>query len=562
MADHTGAPPDGEPQSLAHSINTAIASSHTKINRLILDRMPHAVPPQTDNPSTYITGLLHIGAVYIAFESLWQNIIGAHTEIAPLPYTYPFSKGSSASSTGLNNGPTSPQVTDRARHILETAYWPNMLRAARVKADIRAMTGWSAHLIDEQIRSAGTTGELGAFLAHIQDSVVGQPHLLLAYAYSLYLALLSGGSYIRTELMYLRADFWLAIPDPVMPGMVPCTREPSSEPEKLRRHSTFECDSGTHGLAGDDPSITLPLSFLDFDTPLGHENPRQRAKDLKAEFKRRFADAEQELTDSERRDIVAESVAIFDHLGSVVGQLDKICGSGAGPTRQGKSSRHSIKADSQPASIGSRLRDSIAIAKGRFLRTMKRPSGGSGSVTATTPSAVRTAATSTGHAAALQPEITVSASSRVSSVSSGGPSEKAQGGETDTNLAHDAILPGEGFPTVHYADDNNELDADENVAQYKVGGYDGTADDDQGSVGQESQIGSISRGPTLPATRSLATPTPAVGGKKRGAKSALCSVVSNVSVILGVAMAFAAYLYMRQRNGTTMVQGNIVGKDL
>lgn len=559
MADNTGAPPGGEPQSLAHSINTAIASSHTKINRLILDRMPHAVPPQADNPSTYITGLLHIGAVYIAFESLWQNIIGTHTEIAPLPYAYPFSKHSSASNPGPNHGSTSPQVTERARRILETAYWPNMLRAARVKADIRAMTGWSADIVDEQLRSAGTTGELGAFLAHIQDAIEGRPHLLLAYAYSLYLALLSGGSYIRTELMYLRADFWLAIPDPVRPGMVPCTREPSSEPENLRRHSTFECDSGPHGLAGEDPSITLPLSFLDFDTPLGLENPRQRAKDLKAEFKRRFADAEQELTDPERRDIVAESVTIFEHLESVVGQLDKICGSGAGPTRQGKSRRHSVKADSQPAGIGSRLRDSIAIAKGRLLRTMKRSSDASGSVMATTPSAVRTATASARGTTASPPEI--SERSEVSSISPSWAPERAQGDETDVHLARDAILPGEGFRTIHYADGNNQLDTDDTVAGNKVGGYDGTVDGDQGSLGRESQICPIPRSPTLPAERSLATSAPTVGNTGRGSTQPFYTVVSNVSVLLGVAMAFAAYLYMRQRNSTATVQGSITGKD-
>lgn len=551
MADHTEAPPDGEPQSLAHSINTAIASSHTKINRLILDRMPHAVPPETDNPSTYITGLLHIGAVYIAFESLWQNFIGTHTEIAPLPYTYPFSKDGRASSPGLNHGPTSPQSTERVRRILEMAYWPNMLRAARVKADIRAMTGWPAHVVDEQLRSTGTTGDLGAFLEHIQDAVGDRPHLLLAYAYSLYLALLSGGSYIRTELMYLRAEFWLALPDPVMPGMVPCTREPGSEPEKFTRPSTFESDSELHGLAGDDSSITLPLSFLDFDTPLGHENPRQRAKDLKAEFKRRFANAEQELTDSERRDIVAESVIIFDHLELVVGQLDKICGSGAGPTRQGRSNRHSMKADSQPAGIGSRLRDSIAIAKGRLLRTMKRSSGASGSITATTPSAARTAAAYTQNTAVLPPEMTDG--SKVSSVSSGGP----QGDETDAHLAGNAVLPGEGFRTIHYADDNNQLDVDDNVARDKVGGYDGTADDQQGSVGRESQICPIPRSPTLPVKTSLATSTPTVRNTKRGSNHAFYTIVSNVSVLLGVAMAFAAYLYMRQRNSITTVQGSI-----
>lgn len=540
MAGNTEIPPDGEPRSLANSINTAIASSHTKINRLILDRMPHAVPPQVDNPSAYITGLLHIGAVYIAFESLWQNIIGVHTEIAPLPYTYPFASNTNTSSPGLNHGPAPPQVKERARQILETAYWPNMLRAARVKADIRGMTGWPAHVVDEQLQSAGTTGALGAFLAHIKDAVDERPHLLLAYSYSLYLALLSGGSYIRTELMYLTAEFWLAIPDPVRPGMVPCTRDPGGEPGRLRRHSTFECDSEAHGIAREDPSITLPLSFLDFDTPLGHENPRQRAKDLKTEFKRRFSNAERSLTEPERRDIVEESVITFEYLESVVGQLDKICGSGADATRQGKSRRQTTKAEPQPAGIGSRLRDSIAIAKGRLLRTIKRSSGASGSVTATTPSAVRTAAS--------PPEMPER--SEGSPISSSGLPKSAQEDETDALLARDAIVPGEGFRTIRYGDDNNQPDTEAKVTRREARGYDGAADDDQASVGWNSQACPISRSPTRPAKQSLGTSTSMVGNTERRPGNALHAVVSNAVVLFGVAMAFAAYLYIRRRDGS------------
>lgn len=507
--------------------------------------MPHAVPPQADNPSTYITGLLHIGAVYIAFESLWQNVIGVHTEIAPLPYTYPFRNDTNPNTTGLNHDATPFPVTDRIRHILETAYWPEMLRAARVKADVRAMTGWPPHVVDEQLRSAGTTGALGAFLAHIKEAVDGRPHLLLAYAYSLYLALLSGGSYIRTELMYLRTEFWLAVPDPVRPGTIPCTGEPGGEQGKMRQQSTFECDPGSHGLVGQDPSVTLPLSFLDFDTPLGYENPRQQAKVLKAEFKRRFADAEQALTESERRDIVPESVVIFDYLEAVVGQLDKICSSGAGASQQGSSRRHSTTADPQQAGIGSRLRDSIAIAKGRLLRTMKRSSGAGGSVAVNTPSAVRAALTPTKNATASPPE--VSEIPKVSSLTSGGLPQSAQRDEADAHLARDATVPGEGFRTVHYSDDNRHLNTEAKVASREFGGYDGTADDE--SAVQDSMVCPMTPSPTRPAKKSLGTSTSLVSNTERGPDYAPHSFFSNVAVLFGVAFALVAYLYVRRCNG-------------
>lgn len=546
MANNTEILPDGETQSLAHSINTAIASSHTRINRLILDRMPHAVPPQADNPSTYITGLLHIGAVYIAFESLWQNIIGVHTEIAPLPYTYPFRNDANPNTHGLNHDTTASRVTDRTRHILEKAYWPNMLRAARVKADIRAMTGWPPHVVDEQLRSAGTTGQLGAFLSHIKGALDRRPHLMLAYAYSLYLALLSGGSYIRTELLYLRAEFWLAVPGPVKPGMIPCTRDSSGDPGEIRLKPTFESDSRPREVVGQDPSFTLPLSFFDFDTPLGYENPRQQAKDLKAEFKRRFADAEQALTESERRDIVLESVVIFNHLEAVVGQLDEICGSGAGASRHGSSRRHSTTADPQHVGIGSRLRDSIAIAKGRLLRTMKRSSGAGGSVTATTPSAARTAPTPAKNAATCPPE--GSERSEASSLTSGGLPKSAQRDQADAHLARDATVPGEGFRTVHYSDDNNQLDNDPKIAWREVGGCDGTVDDD--SPGRDSQVCPKSRSSTRAAQMSLGTLT-SVGNTERLTDYAIYDVLSNLAVLFGVAFGLVAYLYVRRCDGIT-----------
>jgi hypothetical protein len=550
MANNSEMPPDGEMRSLAHSINTAIASSHTRINRLILDRMPHAVPPQAENPSTYITGLLHIGAIYVAFESLWQNIIGVHTEIAPLPYTYPFRSDTSASSPGLGHGatplPVPVPVPARIRNILDTAYWPNTLRAARIKADIRTMTGWPAHVVDEQLRSAGTTGPLGVFLAHVKEAVDDRPHRLLAYAYTLYLALLSGGSYIRTELMYLRAEFWLAVPDPVRPSMVPCAREPGSEMEKLRRHSTFDSHSASHRLVGDDPPVTLPLSFLDFDTPFSHENPRQQAKDLKAEFKRRFANAEQALTDSERRDIVTESVAIFDHLEAVVGQLDNICGGGAGAMLQGSSRRYSTRPDPRRVGLGSRLRDSIVVAKGRLLRTVKRSSGVGSSVAATPTSAERMAATSVRNTAASSPD--TSESSKVSSAMSGGLSQGAQRDEVAARLARGAIVPGEGFRTVRYSDHDSQLGTNAKVAWGETRGFDGTVDDAHDSVGRGSQVCPISRSPTLPA-KMLETSTSTTGNTQRSHDCAFYAVLSKLAVLFGAIMASALYLYLRRCDG-------------
>lgn len=516
MADHETSLLAGDSKSLAHQINTAISSSHTKINRLILDRMPKAVPPQTDNPSKYITGLLHFGAAYIAFESLWQNILGIHTEIAPIPYTYPFTIDTS------HHGET-PKVTERTRHILEVAYWPTMLRAARIKADIQAMTGWPSHVVDEQIRLVGTSGRLGKVLLHAQDAINAKPHLLLAYAYCLYLALLSGGSYIRTELMYIKSDFWHATPTPVKPNMVECEKRPGLD------RGSFVTDMPIAELAGNESPTKLPLEFLDFDPPLG-ENPRQQTKQLKAEFKRRFAEASQALTDPERRDIVRESVNIFQNMEAIIGQLDKTCGSSQVKDHMHKGTKPPALS-SRSNNLGSRLRDSIAIAKGRFLRTRTRSSGSS--VTATVPTVVEDAATDPSTIESSRPSSTSSSSGEFRDIDKSLPYESP--------LARDAVIPEDGFRAIRYG---SELARPDRSPRPR------SSDAEKGALahphGFDGASADIECCPIFRGTNSIAKESPT---QVDGPNYALYAMISNFVVLIGIAIVFAAYLYVRHGNG-------------
>ncbi|KAJ4389616.1 hypothetical protein N0V93_007087 [Gnomoniopsis smithogilvyi] len=498
--------------SLSHQINASIAASHTTLNRLILDRMPRAVPPYTDNPSTYITGLLHVGAVYIAFESLWQNLLGIHSEIAPFPYSFPFNNPEQQQQ---QDG--APKITARTRRVLEEAYSPTMLRAARIKADVQTMTGWSDHVFEQQLRAAGTSGRLGKLTLHIRDVVNAKPHFLLAYAYTLYLALLSGGSYIRTELMYLDRDFWEATPTPVMPGMVECKPDKSSRPRRRQGESEDENEDDDS-----DAPRRLPLDFLDFDPPLG-TNPRQQTKILKSDFKVRLAAADALLTEPERSDIVAETALIFQHLEGMVAQLDKVFD---GPnTTSSKTYAHRAL-----GGVGGRLRDSIAIAKGRLLRTRRKSSGGS-LVTATV------SALAEEDASGIE-----SKSSRLSSVSNSSGGDKdavqavgfdAQHEQDDDLLARDAVVPRDGFRTVRYGSDlvrskrratpSNSRNGRDHHAPH---GFDGASD----------RCCPMSRGSAIKVT----TPD-----------YALYAIVSNLVLLGGMMGVFIAWLWMRHGEPVT-----------
>jgi hypothetical protein len=302
------------------------------------------------------------------------------------------------------------------------------------------------------------------------------------------------------------------------------------------------------GLSRNGTSLKVPLEFLDFDRPLG-ENPRQQAKDLKAEFKRRLTDAEQALAEPERRDIIKESVAIFQHLEGVVGQLDRMCDTP--PQVKGPAARvlnplpSPQQSHSRTTNLGSRLRDSIAIAKGRLLRTRRRSSGdGGSSVTATAPSLATEVVTTSADSSSSAPDSRQSSSSEnfVDAQSKQRPSPgsgSGSGSGSVSKLAHDAVLPGDGFRTIRYGDDDTEK---------RHGGLDG-AYDDKLLLRRYSGCCPMARDPS------------AKGAASRGVVErerpdyALYAMVSNVAVlVVGIGLLFVAYLYVRH--------GDLKGEDM
>ncbi|KAG7002431.1 hypothetical protein G7Y79_00027g061230 [Physcia stellaris] len=110
---------------------------------------------------------------------------------------------------------------------------------------------------------------LQAFTTHIHASLAARPHLLLAYTWTLYLALFAGGRHLRAQLH----------------------------------------DSGLFAPES--------LSFWAFD-----------GEDLKSEFRARVARAEALLTTEERGEVVGEGVRIMGFLVEVVRELEREVGGG------------------------------------------------------------------------------------------------------------------------------------------------------------------------------------------------------------------------------------------
>lgn len=336
--------------------------------------------------------------------------------------------------------------------------------------------------------------------------------------------------------MYLKSDFWLATPTPVKPNMVECRKNPGLEGSNPRRLSGV--DVPVAGLARHDASIKLPLEFLDFDPPLG-ENPRQQTRELKAEFKRRFAEAEQALTDPERRDIVKESVNIFQTMEGVMTHLDKTCGSSQAKEHVQKPVQHPMLSP-RSTNLGSRLRDSIAIAKGRLLRTRRRSSGSS--MTASVPTMVEEGATEPSATESSQPSSVSSSSGEFRDI------DKLLSHESP--LARDAVVPGDGFRTIRYGSDLADHDKSQRVR---------SSDSEKGALtnphGFDGANADIECCPIFRSTNTPAKEAPI--HIDAGPNYALYAIISNFVVLIGIAMVFAAYLYVR--HGEPMAHSRPLG---
>ncbi|CAI4210436.1 unnamed protein product [Parascedosporium putredinis] len=269
----------GRQKTVAESLRGATRTLHKELNRLIVSRLPLALPPQTVDPSVYASGILHIAPVYITFESLWLEINEGLANQIPATNTAgqtipqdpePLAGGGSTSSPLPGSGlPGSARVSETVKTLLRNLYVPGLSRSEALKSDLRQLTGWSTEEVEEQLQHISSTGALQKFTAIIQQSIRDKPHVLVAYTYILYMALFAGGRFIRASLESAGDEFW-----------------------------------------------DLPLNFFHFNTPRDGE-------DIKEEFKQHLSDAESMLTRLEIDDMVHEAVVIFEEMHAVVHQLDE-----------------------------------------------------------------------------------------------------------------------------------------------------------------------------------------------------------------------------------------------
>ncbi|EON63949.1 hypothetical protein W97_03178 [Coniosporium apollinis CBS 100218] len=289
MASSLSPAPTPEALSLPTEINVATRHLHTRLNRLITTRLPLALPPHTSTPHLYAFGLRHFAQVYSIFESLWRDL-------APAPGHAPSPPGPIC----ITPPPTPfPPPDPRVLAFLSTLRPPGLARSQRLRKDLDALCN-ALLPVDLELAaelSGPPAGEqLHEYCVHMREAVSARPHVLVAYAWVMYMAVFSGGRWIRGQLVGAGEGFWRGIR---------YGHRDSGEEEKEER-----------GLE------QVGLSFWHF---VGEGD----GEDIKREFKRRLAEAETVFTEKERWEVVEEAVEIFRRSLLLVEELDELLGSHA-----------------------------------------------------------------------------------------------------------------------------------------------------------------------------------------------------------------------------------------
>lgn len=252
-------PPHSTTPELPVQINTATRKQHTELNRLIIARIPLALPPTTTSPKFYALGLAAFAQIYLAFEHAFDELERSQ---APADHE-------------------TPTDTDTA-HQRDLKAWLSTIRPASLKRSPRLKR--DLQYLPELDRS--NFAQLDAdTTSHILALAAAKPHVLVAYTWVMYMAIFSGGRWIRSQLASAEPEFW-----------------------------TSHTNAGP-ALAEKTPLGMPGFSFLSFD---GDED----GEDIKVEYKKRLAEGEKLLSAQEREDITAASQELFERCIAIVKKLD------------------------------------------------------------------------------------------------------------------------------------------------------------------------------------------------------------------------------------------------
>lgn len=232
--------------SFLEQLRTATRQKHHTLNTEIVARLSLCLPPHADSPLAYTKGLIVFGQIYSAFEK-------CHT-------------------THLCDA----DVAKRILEVYDKISFHELLRSQRIKDDVDTLKARLANDDIDGLKALSYKSTI--FSQRVESAILKNPSNLLAYSWTMYLALFNGGRWIQKKLRSAGNDFWKG-----------------------------------QGEA-------LPLSFWDLvDT----EPAEADEETLKNAFLDGFREAASLLTDEERRGVIEETVRLFDLCLEMIRLLDQ-----------------------------------------------------------------------------------------------------------------------------------------------------------------------------------------------------------------------------------------------
>ena len=264
---------------------------HTQLNRMITSKLPLALPPHSADPTVYAIGIRQFAQIYFAFESLWHDIRQA---VAYKGENYDMSRyHPMVAEHGVNQFNRFGFMINKLK-FLSGILPVELERSYRLRSDLLALERSAVCKLDLNC-FISTLPKTEQFITRIHERVRHKPHVLIAYAWIMYMAIFSGGRWIRAQLLSVGEDFWLAGD----------SKHSSQAKPKEAQTSRENC------LQDSVPGLHF-LSFGGIDD----------GELLKATFKERLLEAESILSVKERADIIEEAREIFKFNIAIVEELD------------------------------------------------------------------------------------------------------------------------------------------------------------------------------------------------------------------------------------------------
>ena len=294
------------PKPLSQRINAAAANHHKSLNQHITSLLPLCLSSSCSDPTKYVEGMSYILLIYDTMEEAFRSL----------------------RATPYNESNDNEQIVA----ALKALYIPQIERTHRLRSDLDILrhrfSFESSNVLEVMKRKHSI---LAIFIQHIKAAIATKFYILLAYNWTFYMALFSGGRYIRRKLKRAGPGFWSAQPaaDHETNTMVSHEEVRGAKmilrellDKKVLDEATYEEQTKKQNerrsnkclLEDAEEKEEEALSFWHFEGD-------QDGEDIKADFKRRFASVEGYLNEEEKQEIVEEGVFVMESMHFIVQEI-------------------------------------------------------------------------------------------------------------------------------------------------------------------------------------------------------------------------------------------------